>query len=160
MLKFVRGATLALVVGALAVSAMPSSVDAQMAGKAIDARRGLMKNTGKNMKVIAGFMKKGMGTASDVAKSARIIAASIAELPNHYPKGTAQGSGAGNTRAKAEIWTNWAGYASASAKGTDLALKVAMAADSGNKGAIGAALGALGKGGCGGCHKAFRGPKN
>ena len=159
MLKFIRGATLALVVGAIAVSAMPSSVDAQMAGKAIDARKGLMKSNGKNMKVIVGFMKKGMGTAAEVAMSARMIASNMAQFPNHYPKGTAQGSGAGNTRAKAEIWTNWAGFAGGASKATDLALKVAMAADSGDKAAIGAALGALGKG-CGGCHKAFRGPKN
>ena len=40
-----------------------------------------------------------------------------------------------------------------------LALELAMAADTGDKGAIGKAMGALGKG-CGGCHKPFRGPKN
>ena len=160
MLGVIRSATLAMVIAAVAIAAVPNVADAQMAGKAIDARRGLMKNNGKNMKVIVGFMKKSMGTAADVAKSARIIASNTAQLPNHYPKGTAQGSGAGNTRAKAEIWTDWSGFASASAKGTRLALELAMAADTGNKGAIGKALGALGKPGCGGCHKAFRGPKN
>ncbi len=159
MLGVIRNATLALVIAAMAVSAMPSSVDAQMAGKSIEARRALMKNNGKNMKVIVGFVKKGMGTAADAAKSARMIASNIAQLPNHYPKGTAQGSGAGNTRAKAEIWTEWARFAGASAKGTELALNLAMAADTGDKGAIGKAMGALGKG-CGGCHKPFRGPKN
>ena len=159
MLGVIRNATLALVIAAKAVSAMPSSVDAQMAGKSIEARRALMKNNGKNMKVIVGFVKKGMGTAADAAKSARMIASNIAQLPNHYPKGTAQGSGAGNTRAKAEIWTEWARFAGASAKGTELALNLAMAADTGDKGAIGKAMGALGKG-CGGCHKPFRGPKN
>ncbi len=159
MLGAIRNATLALVIAAMAVSAMPGSVDAQMAGKSIEARRALMKNNGKNMKVIVGFVKKGMGTASDAAKSARMIASNIAQLPNHYPKGTSQGSGAGNTRAKAEIWTEWARFAGASAKGTELALNLAMAADTGDKGAIGKAMGALGKG-CGGCHKPFRGPKN
>ena len=57
-----------------------------MAGKAIDARRALMKNNGKNMKVIVGFMKKGMGTAADVAMSARNIASGLASLPNNFPK--------------------------------------------------------------------------
>ena len=160
MLGAIRNATLALVIAAVAVAAMPSSVDAQMAGKSIEARRALMKSNGKNMKIIVGFVKKGMGTAADVAKSARMIASNIAQFPNNFPKGTAQGSGAGNTRAKAEIWTRWAGFTGGAAKGTDLALKLAMAADTGDKGAIGAAMGALGKGGCGGCHKAFRGPKN
>ena len=159
MLGVIKNATLALVIAAVAVSAMPSSVDAQMAGKAIDARRAVMKNNGKNMKVIVGFMKKGMGTAADVAMSARNIASGLASFPNNFPKGTNQGSGAGNTRAKAEIWTEWSRFAGGSVKGTELALKLAMAADTGDKGAIGKALGALGKG-CGGCHKAFRGPKN
>ena len=159
MLKLVRGATLAVVIGALSISAMPSAVEAQMGSQAIEARRALMKTTGKNMKVVAGFVKKGVGTASDVAKSARIIAASIAELPNHYPRGTAQGTGAGNTRAKAEIWTQWAKFTGGAANGTSAALKLAMAADTGDKGAIGAAMGGLGKS-CGGCHKPFRGPKN
>ncbi len=159
MLGVIRSATLAMEIAAVAVAAMPNVADAQMAGKAIDSRRALMKNNGKNMKVIVGFMKKGMGTAADAAKSARMIASNTAQLPNHYPKGTAQGSGAGNTRAKAEIWTEWARFAGASAKGTELALKLAMAADTGDKGAIGKAMGALGKG-CGGCHKPFRGPKN
>ena len=159
MFRAIKGATLALVIAAVAVAAMPSSVDAQMAGQAVDARRALMKSNGKNFGVVAGFVKKGKGSAADAAKSARMIASNLAQFPNHYPKGTAQGSGAGNTRAKAEIWTNWAGFTGGAAKVTDLALKVAMAADSGDKGAIGAALGALGKG-CGGCHKAFRGPKN
>ena len=39
------------------------------------------------------------------------------------------------------------------------AMRLAEAADSGDKKAIGAALGKLGKSGCGGCHKGFRGPK-
>ena len=153
MLGAIRNATLALVIAAVAVSAMPSSVDAQMAGKSIEARRALMKNNGKNIKVIVGFVKKGMG------KSARMIASNLAQLPNHYPKGTSQGSGAGNTRAKAEIWIEWARLTGRAAKVNQLALELAMAADTGDKGAIGKALGALGKG-CGGCHKAFRGPKN
>ena len=159
MLRAIRGATLALVIAAISISAMPSSVDAQMADKSIDARRALMKSIGKNIRVVVGFMKKGKGTTADVAMSARMIASNMAQFPNHYPKGTAQGSGVGNTRAKAEIWTAWSRFARASAKGTELALDLAMAADTGDKAAVGKALGALGKG-CGGCHKAFRGPKN
>ncbi len=158
MLGIIRSATLAIVIAA--VAAMPTVADAQMAGKAIDARRGLMKDNVKNWKVVVGFVKKGMGSSADVAMSARKIASDIAQFPNHFPKGTAQGSGAGNTRAKAEIWTEWARFTGGAAKGTELALKLAMAADTGDKGAIGKAMGAMGKGGCGGCHKVFRGPKN
>ena len=159
ILGAVRSATLALVIAAVGVTAMPSFADVQMAGKAIDARRGLMKNIGKNMKVVVGFVKKGKGTASDVAKSARIIASNIAEFPNHYPRGTAQGTAAGNTRAKVDIWTRWTSFTGAAAKATDIALKLATAADTSDKDALGATMGGLGKS-CGGCHKSFRGPKN
>ena len=99
MLGWIRSGMVALVMAAVAVSAMPNSADAQMGGKSIEARRGLMKSNGKNIKVVVGFVKKGMGSAADVARSARMIASNLSQLPNHFPKGTAQGSGAGNTRA-------------------------------------------------------------
>ena len=51
MFGLMRSGMLALLVAALAVSAMPSSADAQMAGKAIDARRAIMKSNGKNFGV-------------------------------------------------------------------------------------------------------------
>ena len=159
MLGAVRSATLALVIAAMTVTAMPSFADVQMVGKAIDARQGLMKNISKNIKVVAGFVKKGKGTTSDVARSARMIASDIAQFPNYYPKGTAQGSTAGNTRSKVEIWIRWASFTGAAAKATNIAMNLAMAADIGDKDALGAAMGNLGKS-CGGCHKTFRGPKN
>jgi cytochrome c556 len=130
-----------------------------MAGKAIDARRAIMKSNGKNMRVVVGFMKKGVGTTADVAVAARNIASNLSRFPNNFPKGTAQGTGAGNTRAKAEIWGNWSRFTGGAARVAKLALDLSLAAETGDKGAIGAARGALGKG-CGGCHKAWRGPKN
>ncbi len=160
MLGSIRSGMLALLMAAVAVSTVPNSADAQMAGKAIEARKALMKNNGKNMKVIGGFMKKSMGTTADVAMSARNIASNLASFPNNFPKGTSQGGGAGKTRAKAEIWQNWSKFVGGAAKGAKLALDLSLAAETGDKGAIGKALGALGKNGCGGCHKAFRGPKN
>ena len=118
-----------------------------------------MKNMSKNIKVVASFVKKGKGTTEDVARSARMIASDIAQFPNYYPKGTAQGSAAGNTRSKAEIWTQWASFTGAAAKATDSTLNLAMAADIGNKDSLGSAMGSPGKS-CGGCHKPYRGPKN
>ena len=156
MFGVIRNVTVAIVVAVVAISAVPASADAQ---SAIDARRALMKTNGKNMGVVARFVKKNQGTSADVARSARIIASNLAQFANHFPKGTAQGTGAGNTRAKSEIWANWAKFAGSTAKGTELALALSTAAETGDKGAIGEAMGALGKG-CGGCHKAWRGPKN
>ncbi len=160
MLGWIRNGMLALLMAAVAVTVVPNVADAQMGGDAIKARQGLMKNNGKNMGVIAGFVKKDKGTAADVARSGRQIASNISAFPNNFPKGTSQGAGAGKTRAKAEIWQNWSKFVGGAAKAAKLALDLSLAAETGDKGAIGKAMGALGKNGCGGCHKAFRGPKN
>lgn len=159
MSGFIRIASIAMTIAAVVVSVMPDPASAQMGERAIEARKGLMKSNSRNMKVIAAFVKKGEGTASAVAMSAREVAANTAAFPNNFPAGTSQGGGMGKTRAKAEIWQSWPKFTEASAKSTKLALDLAMAAESGDKGAIGAAMGAVGKS-CGGCHKAFRGPKN
>ena len=58
MFRVIRSATFAMVIAAVAVSAVPNVADAQMAGDAIKARQGLMKNNGKNFGVISGFVKK------------------------------------------------------------------------------------------------------
>ena len=160
MFGWMKSGMLALLVAAVAVSAMPNPASAQSAGQAIEARKGLMKSNSRNFKIIAAFVKKGQGTAADVARSGRQIASNISAFPNNFPKGTSQGAGAGKTRAKAEIWQNWSKFIGGAAKAAKLALDLSLAAETGDKGAIGKAMGALGKNGCGGCHKAFRGPKN
>ncbi len=158
MFGWMKSGMLALLVAAVAVSAMPGPASAQSAERAIEARKGLMKSNSRNMKIIAGFVKKGQGTAASVAMSGRDIASNLAAFPNNFPTGTSQGSNAGKTRAKADIWRNWSKFVGGAANATRLALDLSAAAESGDKAAIGKAMGALGKG-CGGCHKAFRGPK-
>ena len=61
MFGAIKSATLAMMIVAVAASCSTGAnvADADMAGKAIDARRALMKSNGKNMKVIGGFVKKG-----------------------------------------------------------------------------------------------------
>ena len=76
MSVWIRRAMFVLVAAALAVATVPNQADAQMAADPIKARQALMKSNGKNMRVIVGFMKKGMGSAADVAASARNIVAS------------------------------------------------------------------------------------
>ena len=159
MFGWMKSGMLALLVAAVAVSAMPNPASAQSAGQAIEARKGLMKSNSRNFKIIAAFVKKGQGTAADVARSGRQIASNISAFPNNFPKGTSRDDGAGKTRAKAEIWQNWSSFVGFAADRAKLALDLSIAAETGDKGAIGKAMGALGKG-CGSCHKAWRGPKS
>ena len=125
----------------------------------IKQRLALMKDNGAAFKTIIGYMKKNMGTTAQVASAARRIASNAARYPDMFPRGTSMNDGAGKTRAKPEIWSQWAKFEAAGANLSKLAWDLSAAAGTGDKKAMGAAMGAMGKNGCGGCHKAFRGPK-
>lgn len=153
-----RAAFVALAIGLMTVVGA-NVASAQMASDILKERSKLMKGLGGNMKAIGAFLKKGEGSAADVGKRARQIAAMAARIPDLYPKGTSMNDGVGKTRAKPEIWTQRVAFEAASAKLSELAWNMSAAAATGNKGAIGKAMGPMGKVGCGGCHKVFRGPK-
>jgi cytochrome c556 len=151
-------------VGAVAVLAgvqsAPVLAQDDMKMKSVEMRQKGMKGLGGHNKVIVAYLKEGKGTPADVAKHAKEIASTAATIPKWFPKGTGEGDGVGDTRAKAEIWMKPDEFEKAAMNLADLAGKVAMAAESGNKGAIAAAFGNMGKNGCGGCHQVFRAPKN
>lgn len=91
------------------------------------------------------------GNVAEVVAPAESIAAWAAKIPAHFP----QGSDKGDTKAKAEIWTNWAGFQKAAKDNEEAALKLVAAAKSGDAAAVKAGFGAVG-GTCGACHKQFR----
>ena len=62
------------------------------------------------------------------------------------------------SRAKPEIWSDWAGFSKAADDLSMATAAVVEAAKGGDPAAIGAALGDVGKA-CGGCHKPYRGPE-
>lgn len=82
--------------------------------------------------------------------------AAIAENMSKLPwAGFTEGSGAGDTKAKPEIWSDAAGFKAASEKMQGEMSKFAAAAKTGNVDAIKAAAGAVG-GTCKACHDNFR----
>lgn len=134
----------------------------------VQARKNLMRNNNGNVKAIGAFLKTGKGSTADVASRARMIAANARKIKGLFPKGTSSKDLPGQTRAKPAIWAkrsihNQAEDMAAFKQAADMmgvyAMKLAEAADTGDKKAIGAALGQLGKRGCGGCHGDFRGPR-
>ncbi|MBO6837685.1 MAG: cytochrome c [Alphaproteobacteria bacterium] len=62
------------------------------------------------------------------------------------------------SRAKAEIWSDWAGFQKAADDFAAATQAVVAAAETGDPAQLGAALGEVGKT-CGGCHKPFRAPE-
>jgi len=143
-------ATTALLAGA-AISASHSD--------AIKARQDNMKARGANLGIL-GRMAQGQ-IDYDSVKAGEAAAALVALLSvdqsTFWPVGSAQGMVEG-TRAKAEIWDNFADVGAMAgdlAAAADALSEVAAIDLASLQGAIGAVGGA-----CGVCHKAYRGPKN
>lgn len=105
-------------------------------------------------RVSAGAIKKVVddnGPASAAVAPAEAIAAQAGKQLQHFPAG----SDKGNTKAKPEIWANWAQF---EANMKDLEAKaaaVATAAKANNMDGVKAGFAAMG-GACGTCHKSFR----
>ena len=111
-------------------------------------------------KVIKAFVKKGKGTAADVAASASALSAAAGKITAGYPKGTHRGAyDEKMTRALPKIWEDWKGFEAAAASLAAESAKLAQVAAGGDTAEIAAQFGATGKKGCGGCHKPFRGAK-
>ena len=142
-----------MIIGALALA---SAVAVQAAAPAdvVEARHKEYKEMGKAMKETAGSFKSGAPDAALIKANAAIIAGKADKIPGWFPVGTGPGVGDKN-EAKAEIWTDKAGFAKAAADFSGAAKGFKAAADTGDMAAAGKALGALG-GTCKGCHEKFK----
>jgi cytochrome c556 len=143
-------ATLAVAIFAAAAG----SVLAQAPADAIAKRQAIMKGLGAGVGAVntangAADFATAQSKAAEVAMSAKSLGAL-------FPAGSGPDSGT-KTRAKAEIWSDQAGFTAAYGKltaATD-ALVAATAAKDADK--VKAALGGVQQS-CGGCHTAYRGP--
>ena len=161
-MTFRSRAALAAAAGAvvIAVGLAAGSIHTEAAIDAktvIETRQKAMKDNGGHMKAINGFVETGEGDAAMVAEHATAIAETAKKIPELFPEGTSLADGHGvKTAAKAEIWTDRAGFEKAAAYLGEEAEELAETAKGGDKQAIAAAFAELGKEGCGGCHSKFR----
>ena len=149
---------LAALATAILVAGAPQVVLAQSAGDVIKERRALMKSNSKTNKIVGAFVKKGKGSAADVAAAGRRLASNAGKITALFVKGTSAADGVGKTRAKPAIWAKWSEFEAAAAKLKSAGANLAKVAATGDKAAIKVAGGAIGKS-CGGCHKLFRAKK-
>lgn len=101
-----------------------------------------------------GAIKKVVDDAADPSGALEPAKAMVAfgqKIPSLFP----QGSGVGDTAAKPDVWTDWAGFEAAAKNFTDAAQKVADAAQAKDAAALKTNFAALG-GTCGACHNKFR----
>ncbi len=139
-----------IVMGATLAPSYASGVDD------IKARQALMKSIGGKMKAIGGILK-GNGDASMLGAHTKELAALAVKTKSAFPAGS--GPEAGETEAKANIWTDTAGFNMVMASFISATDALAVAGASGDMKAAGAAMGMVGKNGCGACHKTYRAKK-
>ena len=143
--------------GALVLLAgmITAAVGVGAAADPIKVRQALMMSQGVHLGAL-GAIVKGEAPYTDLANGHAFAVLKISQaLTSMFP----EGSGLGDTRAKPEIWSDWAKFEQAAADLETAAAKLIEATKGGEPGAIGAALGEVG-GACGGCHKPFRAEKN
>ena len=153
MTRFVRRAAVMAVMSAVvAGSGLAWAQTAPLTPEdVVAARQAEMATTG----AITDMIKAGLAAGADVkgfedAASALIKVAT--SYPHLFPEGT---QGIANTKAKAEIWSDRAGFDKASAVFLTASTNLQAAAKSGDKAAFTAAFTAEGQS-CGGCHRAYR----
>ena len=150
-----------VVSAAILLPPLGSAVMADGHADAVKARQQAMKDIGGHMKAIGKFVKNGEGTADEAAKHADALQVAAGNVPGLFEVEVTQEESASvaKNRAKAEIWSDWAGFEAAAGTLGEEAGKVASALRGGDVAAYGPALQSLGKNGCGGCHEKYRGPK-
>ncbi len=160
MSKFIALPVAALAVAVLSSNAALGDGHADKAlTAAIDARKAQMQLVSYNMGIL-GSMAKGEAPFDNArATSAATNLAAVAKLDRSilWLEGSVQGDVPG-TRAKAEIWSDAAGFEKASAD-LEAAADGLVSAAGGDLAALQAAMGAAGQT-CSACHKAYRGPRN
>jgi len=149
------GAVLGLALGFAAVGGVAwAAVDA---GKVISARIDAYKKIGTAFKAINDGLKADAPDTQMIAAQAKIMKDLSGKIPSWFPKGTGPESGV-KTRAKAEIWSDWATFGAAAKGLSTESARLESLAKAGNLDAIKAQVKATG-GACKTCHDKFRGPE-
>ena len=144
-------ASLVLAAAAVTLSA-PASAQFAKPEDAIKYRQSAMSVMGTHFGRVAAMANGRIPFNADAAASNAAIAESMSKLPW---AGFAEGTDAGNTKAKPEIWSDAAKFKTAQDNMQAEMTKLASIAKGGNIDAIKAAVGATG-GTCKACHDNFR----
>lgn len=142
----------AAVVSVLALGAV--SVASADTAQIIKYRQNLMKSNGAHLGGIFAVLKGEVPFKGNIAHHAEVLHHISMMVPAAFPAG----SGEGDTRAMADIWTDGAKFEAAAKAFQDQTSKLVEVAKGDDMKAIGAQAGAVGKT-CGGCYKPFRAEK-
>ncbi len=144
-------ASLVLAAAAVTLSA-PAAAQFAKPEDAIKYRQSALTVMARHFGLVAQMANGRIPFNAQAAADNAAIAETLSKLPW---AGFVEGSDKGNTKAKAEIWSDAAGFKAASEKMQGEMSKFAAVAKGGNIDAIKAAAGAVG-GTCKACHDNFR----
>lgn len=147
MSKFVLACALAAAT-LLPAMALPGLAQAQP--DPIAERKAGLKRMAGHMEAIKAILDGG-GNAAPVAERAADMAGFFRGLPALFPPG----SGQGDTKATAAIWSDRAGFEAAAANAAAAATRLQQAATGGDAAAINTAFRETGAA-CGTCHRGYR----
>lgn len=143
-------ALIAAAIGIVAVSASALDVDA-----VLKERQATMKQQGKNMGAVKGFLD-GKADQAAAVTAATDLTQTTRKIPDLFPQGTGKPSPDGDYAPKAAIWDEWDKFLGAQKAAVAKADALLAALKAGDKAAIQTAFADFGKNGCGGCHTNFR----
>ncbi len=145
----------ALVFGALAAmiafTTVTTAEAADEPANVIKYRQKVMSSIGAHIGSIGAVLKGEVSYTGHVAAHARAMHDASLMIDDIFPAG----SDVGETRAKPEIWQDWAKFEAATKTFQAATKELARVADTGDMAAVGAQLNKVGEA-CGGCHKPFR----
>ena len=117
----------------------------------IKYRQKVMSGISAHIGGIAAVLSGEVSHTGHVAAHARAMHDASLMIDDIFPAG----SGVGETRAKPEIWQNWAKFEAATKTLQAATKELARVAETGDMAAVGAQMKKVGEA-CGGCHKPFR----
>jgi cytochrome c556 len=156
------GVTLALIAAmagapaGAARAADPTPAPVSAGGKAVVARQAHFDDQAAGFKAIGDELKKENPDKAVIQAGADKIKGTAQDLPSWFPRGSGPEGGV-KTAAKAEVWTDAAGFADAAQRLQDETAKLQQIAMSGDLDAIKAQVRAVGAA-CAGCHAKYREP--
>ena len=129
-------------------------VSLEEAERLSDERHVFMKELGKSMRTIKGFLS-GRNDAEEALAATGVLKDAASAIPPLFPPGTGVDA-LPRTGALDAIWENWSDFEMAAQLLGERAAMFEAALASGDHDSQAAAFEALGREGCGGCHSVFR----
>ena len=146
-------AIVSLVLGTVAWSG-DDAVSLEEAERLSQERQVAMKELGKSMRTIKGFLS-GRNDAEEALAATGVLKDTATAIPALFPPGTGVDA-LPRTGALDAIWENWSDFEMAAQLLGERAALLETALASGDGDSQAEALMALGREGCGGCHSVFR----